>query len=85
MTSKQRTARMAPYPCGGLCVCASLPPIHPLLPKVTRNLVYGISVYSVELLSMFKCLKDIFACQDERSRLSITKRPCLLASPVWGA
>lgn len=59
------------------------PPLHSF--KATRELVHGISVYSVGLLSMFKCLKDFFACQDERLRLSITKRPCLLTSPVWGA
>lgn len=75
-----------------LLSCAKSTPL-PSLPKQkkkktknTSELVYGISVYSVELLSMFKCLKDFFACQDERSFscLSITKRPRLLSSPVWG-
>lgn len=48
---------------GGFCFAQSPPPQN----KPSVNWCNGISVYSVELLSMFKCLKDFFACQDERS------------------
>lgn len=41
-------------------------PPPPTQNKTSVNWCNGISVYSVELLSMFKCLKDFFACQDER-------------------